>query len=93
MRNLRKKLQNVASVGNADPDTKVPRSFQSPPDDFTQETPRCGPEIPLTPEEEANEIDPEILRAFLRDYLPNPKAPERLKAWIREIPYRDADKK
>ncbi|MCS7036969.1 MAG: hypothetical protein RMJ33_07300 [Saprospiraceae bacterium] len=48
----------------------------------------------LSPEEEFhNEPDPDAFRAFLRDYLPNPKAPKRLKAWIRELPYREPKSK
>jgi hypothetical protein len=44
---------------------------------------------PQALEETDNDLDPDAFRAFLRDYLPNPKAPERLKAWIRELPYRE----
>lgn len=40
-----------------------------------------------------NSLDPDAFSAFLRDYLPNPKAPERLKAWIRELPYREPKQK
>lgn len=36
-----------------------------------------------------NDLDPESFRSFLRDYLPNPKAPDRLKTWIRDLPYRE----
>ncbi len=44
---------------------------------------------PQSLEDLDNNLDPDAFRAFLRDYLPNPKAPERLKAWIRELPYRE----
>ncbi len=59
----------------------LPTSYldNRPPDD----------KAPQSLEDLNNNLDPDAFRAFLRDYLPNPKAPERLKAWIRELPYRE----
>ncbi len=87
MKNARKMLKDVA-VEEAFASPEPPSSYRVVDDNaYTEEKPQ-GPTLL-----EENEIDTVVLRSFLRDYLPSPKAPEPLKAWIREIPYREPKKK
>lgn len=73
----------VTPLSVDDPQTSLPSCVvnrQDAPDD----------KAPQSLEEFDGNLDFGGFQALLRDYLPNPKAPERLKNWIRELPYRES---